>query len=913
MMGTQRKRCLPAVLCFLTVSLASAIAQIDPDAGDEVTGARILSSTLDSGAGDNATASAQRGVVAGSLDPECDIIGFFGDPPIAGTTRYRGNAYRFEFAAKLKEIKMELAFSGTTDLHVSIHRKEPNGEYKRYPGGSTDIVIGGADGGTGVPKFFTTGTLDPPVDLEAGFDYAVAFAWGSKTITYSRDEQGYPVPFRAGEVLGLVAVNNLPPPPDPLVPETFPEFIIFTNGAYSMQLCFDPVPGACCSTVSGDCREVLKTDCVGAGSFFHGEYTRCDDTPCIFGTCCDPCDGCHAPYTPEACDLGRPDRNWTAFDCPLSDPELLCPIVTGACCRGTTCTQECRHNCENPPSPTSPGNYRGDGTDCTPNECPGATGACCVSGGCLNRTLSSCTSSNGSYKGPGTTCRTLPSESECGGACCRGFDINNLEFCQHVASRAECAVDPEGFPYSAYRGDGTICPNLTPDLNDNCNDRTEVACCLPDGSCINTTSGFCQADWVKGEPHAGAVCEDQPALCPSLISCCFPDGRCDPMTPNGCTAFGGSAGAGTTCAVDACAPFIPTGACCGNTVGTCAVKTESQCNAQGGLYQGNATNCNAPTAACPGFGACCFNNGDCLEDVSSAQCVSLGGEYQSDASACDAPPVDCDERGACCAITGTCLFITESQCTGIGGDFKGVGAACTGNTCPAGGCCLNDGCEFRTAAGCTAADAAYQGDGVLCQPDLCVFGACCNGAFCSRETRMACERDLGEYIGDNTTCNGPNPCPCTDNAQCDDGDRCTDDSCDLLTGCVNSPVNCDDGDTCTLNSCDPVTGCVYPPNTCDDGDACTDDACVPASGCMNSPINCDDGNECTTIDRCENGTCVNGRNNGLTEFRVFADCLAGPDQPIPSSPPGCVCFDLNADQHVNLLDVAQFFLAFESP
>ena len=63
---------------------------------------------------------------------------------------------------------------------------------------------------------------------------------------------------------------------------------------------------------------------------------------------------------------------------------------------------------------------------------------------------------------------------------------------------------------------------------------------------------------------------------------------------------------------------------------------------------------------------------------------------------------------------------------------------------------------------------------------------------------------------------------------CDDGNACTDDSCDPATGlCVNTPnIDCDDGDACTDDSCDPATGlCVNTPNyDCDDGDACTDDS-----------------------------------------------------------------------------------------
>jgi hypothetical protein len=101
------------------------------------------------------------------------------------------------------------------------------------------------------------------------------------------------------------------------------------------------------------------------------------------------------------------------------------------------------------------------------------------------------------------------------------------------------------------------------------------------------------------------------------------------------------------------------------------------------------------------------------------------------------------------------------------------------------------------------------------------------------------------------------------NVVCDDGDACTDDSCDPNTGeCVYEPnVVCDDGDACTDDSCDPNTGeCVYEPNVvCDDGDACTDDSCDPNTGeCVYEPnIVCDDADICTD-DSCDpnTGECV---------------------------------------------------------
>lgn len=54
------------------------------------------------------------------------------------------------------------------------------------------------------------------------------------------------------------------------------------------------------------------------------------------------------------------------------------------------------------------------------------------------------------------------------------------------------------------------------------------------------------------------------------------------------------------------------------------------------------------------------------------------------------------------------------------------------------------------------------------------------------------------------------PVPCGTNADCDDGDSCTDDLCDAVTGrCGHEEIDCDDGNGCTTDSCDSASGCVH--------------------------------------------------------------------------------------------------------
>jgi len=51
---------------------------------------------------------------------------------------------------------------------------------------------------------------------------------------------------------------------------------------------------------------------------------------------------------------------------------------------------------------------------------------------------------------------------------------------------------------------------------------------------------------------------------------------------------------------------------------------------------------------------------------------------------------------------------------------------------------------------------------------------------------------------------------CTSPADCEDGNPCTEDLCDPVSGCSHLPLDCSDGNSCTDDSCDPATGaCVH--------------------------------------------------------------------------------------------------------
>jgi hypothetical protein len=121
---------------------------------------------------------------------------------------------------------------------------------------------------------------------------------------------------------------------------------------------------------------------------------------------------------------------------------------------------------------------------------------------------------------------------------------------------------------------------------------------------------------------------------------------------------------------------------------------------------------------------------------------------------------------------------------------------------------------------------------------------------------------------------------CVSAADCADDDPCTIEQCDdsecfssaapAGTSCENETVcdgvskcdgngqcvagtapTLDDGNACTIDACDPVTGVTHTPLALDDFDACTEDTCDPRSGTIgHNSIDIDDGDDCT-FDSCD--------------------------------------------------------------
>jgi hypothetical protein len=199
--------------------------------------------------------------------------------------------------------------------------------------------------------------------------------------------------------------------------------------------------------------------------------------------------------------------------------------------------------------------------------------------------------------------------------------------------------------------------------------------------------------------------------------------------------------------------------------------------------------CCDAVCACDSF--CCDNRWDvycvrqaqqiCGLDCGVSPCAgtSCGG------SCCSAhPSKGCNNESCCdavCAVDPACCnFEWDSWCA----VRAGILCSTCPSPCPAQGDC------------CTANGSPGWNDMACCEV-VCLFGPPCCGALggtwdssCANFAAGVCE-----------IC-------CSTNAECDDSDECTSDTC-VNGSCENTPVNCNDGNPCTDDFCDSQTGCFY--------------------------------------------------------------------------------------------------------
>ena len=201
-----------------------------------------------------------------------------------------------------------------------------------------------------------------------------------------------------------------------------------------------------------------------------------------------------------------------------------------------------------------------------------------------------------------------------------------------------------------------------------------------------------------------------------------------------------------------------------------------------------------------------------------------------------------------------------------------VDGVCVASTIVPKGCddsdpCTEDSCN--PAVGCINTPVS-SGECVLedkCKPGYCFQGVCIVPEDSSCDDGNSCTLD---------SCDDVKGCQHSpiEEAACDDGDECTfQDSC-FEGVCNGRPQNCDDGNVCTEDGCDSITGCWHDLATnpcciggvsvCDDNNPCTNDDCDPDTfECFHNDNTaaCSDGNPCTVGDSCDEGDCFGSAKN----------------------------------------------------
>jgi len=339
---------------------------------------------------------------------------------------------------------------------------------------------------------------------------------------------------------------------------------------------------------------------------------------------------------------------------------------------------------------------------------------------------------------------------------------------------------------------------------------------------------------------------------------CDKDGTCKPCVPACSGKQCGDNGCGGSC-----------GACTGKTVceaGQC-VACKPSCDGKDCGDDG----CGGTCGTC-GLGKTC-NVGKCAHPPADASCFGQCGKVTASGCACTGT---CKDAGNCCVNDHVCACLPA--CTGKQCGDDGCGGSC--GTCAAGTTCIAGGC-----APAVCDDTTCNGHGT-CKP---------SAATCACDERFAapyCDKCDKGYV-DYPKC----VTACTADAQCDDNNPCTGDSCEAKAGCLHLPLvaTCTDGDACTSGDACKAGTCESGKATdCDDSNACTTDSCDKLMGCRHAPskaAKCDDGNACTAADACNGVKCAGTKATGCDDGNVCTvdscDKIAG----CVHLPSGATCAD----------------------
>jgi len=548
-------------------------------------------------------------------------------------------------------------------------------------------------------------------------------------------------------------------------------------------------------------------------------------------------------------------------------------------------------------------------TPCTGIDCSGH-GKCVVSDG-----QAVCICDQG-YQAQGTEC--LEESNPCLGITCSGYGTCAVRqgeaWCvcaegYHNEGRTNCVADE----HTCQGADGSPCDDgQFCTVDDRCNGGVCAGVANPcdDGnSCTVDTCNEIEDQCVNTPAPDGVPCDDAD-FCTIGEVCAA--GTCQGGVPRNCAD-------GNPCTEDLC----------DSAAGVCnnqPLADGTSCD--DGAWCTEGETCSAGQCGGGSLRDCADDN-SCTTDVCDESSDTCQHVPVADDSPCDdgqfctvndtcqgggcvgGPSRDCSDGDQCTADAcdddlDQCLHSAAPDGTVCNdGDFCTVGESCSAGTCSGGqarNCadgnpCTIDGCDSQ-AGTCThvvAGDGTSCDDGLYCTVNDACWGGVCGGTArdcddgnpCTLDScddsSASCVHDTSAMDGagcdDGLFCTVADVCSggtCSGQANsCDDGNPCTNDSCDEDNNqCRNTPANdgaaCDDGLWCTVGDTCAGGVCSGSNRDCSDGNVCTADSCNEvADSCNNIAVpdgtGCDDGLYCTVGETCSGGSCGGGMPRNCTD------------------------------------------------
>jgi slime mold repeat-containing protein/EGF domain-containing protein len=519
------------------------------------------------------------------------------------------------------------------------------------------------------------------------------------------------------------------------------------------------------------------------------------------------------------------------------------------------------------------------GGDCPADQHPDGAGSCtsdpCVPSPCTAPHQSQCVA-----EGDGAVCHCDPGTHDDGSGCavddmCTDTTCGGHGTCSDADGSLVCACDP-GFSGAfcagcdaagGYISDGkggctkTPCePNPCPQGMSICAVESGIVvchcdagtheqngACVPDVTCLPTT---CAGHGACSEVNGALVCACEPGW--AAPSC----GACDDVLGYHADGMGG-------CTKDLCLPSPCTDA----HKSVCSVPVDTPICACDPGYHDAAGACVTDEVCTP---ATCGGHGTCSVTGGIAACACDAGYVGPTCTACNTlMGYHPDGMGDCTAdpcMPNPCSGANQTTCT-----VNGTLAVCG---CDAGyhadgqGGCTSDPC---TPNPCAAMNQACKNNGGQAQ---CFVPACDDANPCTTDV-------LSNGVCSHTPLAAGSACSTT---LCLTGQTCQAGAC---TG--GAATSCNDGNPCTTDSCQALTGCAHAvDNSIVPGDAvgCTVDSCVNGAP-VHTPSNaaCDDGLYCTGTEACSPGS-PGANAQGCVTSNV-------PVPPAPSGP--CVTYGACAE------------------